>query len=110
MALPAVLMAVGSATGFGDMDDLLEYSDVFAIALLVNGAVSLGLWLFGCWPDVAREGGVRKLAATAARSFTLATLSRGLLFATRATEYGATPLLAGKLALVGRRLIILAGS
>ena len=57
MALPAVLMVVGFATGFGDMDDLLEYSDVFAIALLVNGAVSLGLWLFGCWPDVAREGG-----------------------------------------------------
>ena len=110
MALPAVLMVVGFATGFGDMDDLLEYSDVFAIALLVNGAVPLGLWLFGCWPDVAREGGVRKLAATAATSFTLATLSRGLLFAIRATEYGATPLLAGKLALVGRRLIIFAGS
>jgi hypothetical protein len=40
-------MVVGSATGFGDMENLLEYSDVFAIALLFNGALPLGLWLVG---------------------------------------------------------------
>lgn len=64
---------------------------VFAIALLVGGAVPLALRLLGLWPNTERAAVVRVLSASAGTGLVLALLTGGLLFATRATEYAVNP-------------------
>lgn len=73
---------------------------VLGIALLVGGAVPLSLRLLGLWRGVDRAGVARILAATAASGLALAVLTGFLLFATRAVDYAAHPLLPIKVALV----------
>jgi len=72
---------------------------VLGIALLVGGAMPLSLRLLGFWPDVARAGLVRILAATAGTGLALAVLTGGMLFAVRAVDYAGNPLLPVKIAL-----------
>ncbi|RVU39501.1 hypothetical protein EOI86_09805 [Hwanghaeella grinnelliae] len=73
---------------------------VLGIALLVGGAVPLSLRLLGFWPDAARAAVVRILAVTAGSGLVLAVLTGILLFATRAVDYAAHPLLPFKLVLI----------
>lgn len=73
---------------------------VFAVALLVGGAVPLALRLLGVWPGAARAAVVRVLSASAGIGLALAFLTGGLLFATRATEYAANPAWQVKMVLV----------
>lgn len=73
---------------------------VLGIALLVGGTVPLSLRLLGFWPDAARTGVVRLLAATAGAGLALAVLTGLLLFATRAVDYAGHPLLPIKLVLI----------
>ena len=73
---------------------------VFAIALVVGGAVPMGLKLSGAWAAVPRAGVLRVLTTTVGVGLVLAILSGATLFAVRATEYAANPLLWVKLVLV----------
>lgn len=73
---------------------------VLGVALLVGGALPLSLRLLGFWPGVARQGLTRILAGTAGTGLALAVFTGLLLFATRATEYAAHPLLPFKLAFI----------
>lgn len=73
---------------------------VFAIALVVGGAVPLALRLYGLWRDVPRSGIVRVLSVTAGGGLALAIITGSLLFATRAGEYAANPVLPVKMVLV----------
>lgn len=83
---------------------LVNAGHILGVALLVGGIVPLDLRLAGLWPRVGIEHLWPVLARTAAAGFMLALVTGLLLFATRATEYVASSLFLGKLA-----LIVLAG-
>lgn len=66
----------------------------------MGGIVPLNLRLLGLWPRIDRSALTRVLSPMAAAGLCLAMVMGALLFAVRATDYGAQPLLAVKLALV----------
>lgn len=73
---------------------------VFAIALLVGGALPLSLRLLGLWPTVTHAHVARILSTTAGAGLVLAVMSGFLLFATRASEYADLAVFQIKLVLV----------
>lgn len=79
---------------------LVNAGHIFAIALLVGGAVPLSLRLFGVWPSVPRAELVRVLSLTAGVGLGLALMSGFLLFATRAPEYAMNPAFQVKIVLI----------
>ncbi|QIT55756.1 hypothetical protein HC341_11370 [Aquisalimonas sp. 2447] len=83
---------------------LVNAGHILGVALLVGGIVPLDLRLAGLWSRTAIDHLMPVLAQTAMAGFMLAVVSGALLFATRASEYAASPLFLGKLL-----LIVLAG-
>lgn len=83
---------------------LVNAGHILGVALLVGGIVPLDLRLAGLWPRIGIDHLWPVLARTAAAGFMLALVTGLLLFVTRATEYVASSLFLGKLA-----LIVLAG-
>jgi len=73
---------------------------VLGIALLVGAILPLDLRLLGARASVPLEAASRLLVPVVATGLALAVATGGLLFATRAPEYGAMPLVWLKLALV----------
>ena len=83
---------------------LINAGHILGVALLVGAIVPLDLRLAGLWPRTAIDHLRPVLTHTAVAGFMLAVVCGALLFATRASEYAASPLFLGKLA-----LIVLAG-
>jgi hypothetical protein len=73
---------------------------VLGIALLVGAILPLDLRLLGLWRGVAVRDLMQVLVPTAATGLLLAMATGGLLFAVRAPEYAALPIVYLKLGLV----------
>ncbi|MEQ8965462.1 MAG: DUF2214 domain-containing protein [Azospirillaceae bacterium] len=73
---------------------------VLGIALLVGAIAPLDLRLLGAWRSVPLDAVARVAIPVAAAGLALAITSGALLFATRAPEYAAMPVVWAKLALV----------
>ncbi len=79
---------------------LVNAGHVLGVALLVGAIVPLDLRLLGAWRTLPLVPLWTVLTRTAAAGLALAVVCGGLLFATRATEYAASGLFQGKMALV----------
>lgn len=73
---------------------------ILGFALLIGAIVPLDLRLLGLWRDVPRPALLRILVPVAAAGLALAAAAGLLLFAARAREYAAMPVVQAKLALV----------
>jgi hypothetical protein len=102
-ALAAAIEASAPATAL--RQSLLAYplvnaGHVLGIALLVGAVVALDLRLLGLWSDLPDAGLRRVLAPIGSAGFLLALVTGLALFATRASEYLASPLFLAKLGLI----------
>lgn len=79
---------------------LVNAGHIFGVALLVGSIVPLDLRLLGAWRAQSLTPLWHVLTRTAAVGLGLAVGFGGLLFATRATEYAASPFFLGKMAVV----------
>lgn len=79
---------------------LVNAAHLFGVALLVGAIVPLDLRLLGFWPSVPVSGLGRVLRGVAATGLFVALLAGGLLFATRASEYAASPYFLAKMGVV----------
>lgn len=79
---------------------LVNAAHLLGVALLVGAIVPLDLRLLGFWPAVPVSGLGRVLRGVAATGLLLALLAGGLLFATRASEYAASPFFLAKMGFV----------
>ncbi len=79
---------------------LVNAGHVLGIALLVGTVVALDLRLVGVWRDVRQSDLVRVLVPVAIAGFALAAATGMALFATRASEYLASPLFLAKLGVI----------
>lgn len=100
-------LAALEATGFAQAlrDSVWSYplvnaGHVLGVALLVGAIVPLDLRLLGAWRTLPLAPLWTVLTRSAAVGLALAVVCGGLLFATRATEYAASGLFLGKMALV----------
>jgi len=80
---------------------LLNAAHVLGLALLVGAIVPLDLRLLGCWRAIPLTPLWQVLAASAVAGAVIATLTGGLLFAVRATEYVASTWFLVKMAAFG---------
>lgn len=79
---------------------LVNAGHIVGVALLVGSIVPLDLRLLGAWRAQALMPLWHVLTRTAAVGLGLAVVFGGLLFATRATEYAASPYFLAKMAVV----------
>lgn len=79
---------------------LVNTAHIFGVALLVGSIVSLDLHLLGAWPSVPLPPLWSVLHRSASAGLILAIFFGALLFMTRASEYVASALFAGKMAFV----------
>ncbi|MCC7549851.1 MAG: hypothetical protein IT532_19055 [Burkholderiales bacterium] len=79
---------------------LVNAGHIFGVALLVGSIVPLDLRLLSAWRSQPLAPLWHVLTRTAAVGLVLAILFGFLLFATRATEYAASPLFLAKMAIV----------
>lgn len=73
---------------------------ILGFALLIGAVVPLDLRLLGLWREVPRAALLRVLVPVAAAGLALAVAAGLLLFAVRAREYAAMPVVQAKLVLV----------
>ncbi|MFU2488088.1 hypothetical protein [Thauera sp. WH-1] len=84
---------------------LVNAGHILGIALLVGAIVPLDLRLLGLWRRHAVLPLWAVLGSCAAWGLGLAVVCGGLLFITRASEYAASPLFLGKMAVVALGLV-----
>ena len=84
---------------------LVNAGHIVGVALLVGGAVPLGLRYLGLWPSVPAEGLRRVLGRSCDAGFAMTVVSGFLLFVARATAYAASPFFRAKMFVLGTAVV-----